>query len=79
MIIIASQEHTASVFSRPHEVKAVCCSRTVSTHQIIWCHNAEGRDFSVFWIESEVLERMVMMNSRFGSMICLVISLNPQE
>jgi hypothetical protein len=67
MAISISEKHTASVWSRPHEMQVVYSSRTVPAYQTMWYHNAEEQNLNVVWIESEVTKLVrLVRNSAFG-------------
>jgi hypothetical protein len=64
MVINISEKHTASVWSRPHEMQVIYSSRTVPS---MWYHNAEERNLNAVWIESEVMKLVrLVRNSAFG-------------
>jgi len=47
-----------------NKVRAVCCPRTVPIHKFMWCLNAKGHSFSVWWTESEVTEWVWLVRNR---------------
>jgi len=49
---------------KSNKVRVVCCPRTVPIHKIMWCHNAEGHSFSVWWSESEVPEWVGLVRNK---------------
>jgi len=64
MVINISEKHTASVWSRPHEMQVVYSSRTVPTYQPMWYDNAEEQNLNAVRIENEIMK--LVMNSAFG-------------
>jgi hypothetical protein len=67
MVISISEKHTASVWSRPHEMQVVYSSRTSPTYQTMWYHNAEEQSLNAVWTESEVMKLVrLVRNSAFG-------------
>jgi hypothetical protein len=67
MVINISEKHTASVWSRPHEMQVVYSSRTVPTYQTMWYHNAEKQNLNAVGIESEVMKLVRLVgNSALG-------------
>jgi len=60
---------------KSNKVRVVCCPRTVPIHKIMWCHNAEGHSFNVWWIESEVTEWVGLIRSRLWA-YCPVVFAN---
>jgi len=64
MVINISEEHTASVWSRPHEMQVVYSSRTVPNYQTMWYYNAKEQNLHAVWIENEVMK--LVRNSAFG-------------
>jgi hypothetical protein len=61
------QRNTASVWSRPYEMKVVYSSRTVPTYQTMWYHNAEKQNLNAVWLESEVMKLVgLVRNNAFG-------------
>jgi hypothetical protein len=67
MVNIISEKHTASVWSRPHEIQVVYFSRTVPTYQTMWYNNAGEQNLNAVWIESEVMKLVrLVRNSASG-------------